>query len=193
MNEIFAQKRRIRDRIESKRRNLAEDWVRGTSAAIARRVLLLPEIEEARTVHSYVAWGNEVRTHDLIETLLAHGKRLVVPKVDLPHHRLLHGAIRSFDELRPGAFGILEPPEERLVPVDLSEIDAILVPGVAFDLHGHRVGFGGGFYDGFLRQMTVPKIGLAFHFQIVEQIPTRPEDERVNLVVTEQGVFRVQE
>jgi len=103
---------------------------------------------------------------------------------------LLHSEIKSFDELKKGTFGILEPPQDRFRKVRISEFDLVIVPGIAFDLTGHRIGFGGGFYDSFLGSITATKIALAYEFQIVDEIPTRAEDVKIDILVTEKSVYR---
>ncbi|HEX9652998.1 MAG TPA: 5-formyltetrahydrofolate cyclo-ligase [bacterium] len=180
-------KQAIRARIEQQRRSLTRAWVDTTSSEIIARLENLPPFRAARVVHTSVAWRNEVNNHQLIKDLLT-GRRVVVPVVDLASHTLAHSLISGFEDLRPGAFGILEPTPEKMHPVSLAQIDVILVPGVAFDLSGNRIGYGGGYYDDFLRQAKVLKIALCYHFQIVESIPTRVEDERVDILITEKGV-----
>lgn len=184
-------KRAIRQQIENQRKQLTKDQVNSLSHAIIENLKSLYEFQNSRTIHCYVAWRHEVNTHDLIVEMLSQGRWVVVPVVDLQNHTLIHSEIKSFDELKPGAFGILEPPKELLRPVDIAEIELILVPGVAFDLHGNRIGYGGGYYDAFLRQSRAIKIGLAYEFQIVDELPTTDGDEKVDLVVTEKTIYRV--
>ncbi len=192
MTEDHQQRKQdIRQRIETQRRSLSWDWVEAKSAEIASHLKGVPQFRSAATVHTYVAWRNEVNNHQLIKDLLAEGRRVAVPVVDLNRHTLIHSLISNFEDLRPGAFGILEPAPEKIRVISLSEIDVVLVPGVAFDLHGNRVGYGGGYYDDFLRHTNAFKIALCYHFQIVDEIPVRADDERVNLLVTEKGVYEI--
>ncbi|MFQ6115240.1 MAG: 5-formyltetrahydrofolate cyclo-ligase, partial [bacterium] len=188
METIFQQKREIRKRLEKQRRELSRAWVDSKSSVIIEHLKKLPEFQSSRTIHCYVAWRNEVNTHGLIKELLDRGRTVAVPAVDLPNHTLFHSRIVDFRDLKPGAFGILEPPRELILPIQLSEIDLIIVPGVAFDLRGYRIGFGGGYYDDFLSKVRAAKIGLTFQFQIVEKIPTRSQDERVDILISEEGV-----
>lgn len=192
MNKVFQLKKEIRSRIEAQRRQLSSEWVKSKSQQIVLNLQSLPEFQGARTVHCYVSWRNEVHTHDLISNMLREGRQVVVPVVDLANRTLLHSAIRTFDDLKPGAFGILEPPKENLQKILFNELDLVIVPGVAFDLSGHRIGFGGGYYDNFLTHVTATKIALTYQFQIVEKIPIRKEDQRVDILVSEEGVYRVE-
>lgn len=187
--EIFQQKKEIRSRIEQQRKSLSKSAVESKSSQIIALLSALPECQNAQTIHCYVAWRNEVDTHDFIKTSLKSGKRVVVPVTDLQNHLLRHSEIRCFDDLRPGAFGILEPASEHFREVTLGEIDLVIVPGVAFDQSGHRLGFGGGYYDAFLAKVKATKVALAYEFQIVHDLPTRPEDEMVDLLVSEKDIY----
>jgi 5-formyltetrahydrofolate cyclo-ligase len=188
ISEAELRKQTIRQRIEQQRRNLPKEWIAARSAEIITRVTSLPEFQMARTVHTYVAWRSEVDNHALIKEMLQGDRRVVVPVVDLATRTLRHSQIEQFEDLASGTFGILEPPPERVQPVPISEIDLIIVPGIAFDRSGNRIGFGGGYYDDFLRQTRAVKIGLCFQFQVIDQIPTRVQDERVDILVTEKRV-----
>ena len=190
MDNVFQQKSDIRSIIESQRRSLSGESVAFKSSKIISHLKKLPEYQAAKTVHCYVAWRNEVNTHQLIKDTLETGRRVIVPVTDLSSHTLLHSEIKSFDELKKGTFGILEPPKDQFRKVKISEFDLVIVPGVALDLSGHRLGFGGGFYDGFLGKIKTTKIALAYEFQIVDKIPTRTEDERVDILVSEKSVYR---
>ncbi len=139
----WQRKQELRKRIEQQRRELAKKWVDNTSEEIVANLKRLPQFQSAKTIHTYVAWRNEVNNHRLIKDILSEGRRVVVPAVDLSHHTLIHSLISNFDDLRPGAFGILEPPVDRIHSIDISEIDLILVPGAAFDFAGNRLGYGG--------------------------------------------------
>ncbi len=192
MNKIFEKKREIRNGIEKQRQQLPKAWVESRSSIIIEQLKRLPEFQSAQIIHCYVSWRNEVNTHELIKELLQRGRTVVVPVVEVANRTLLHSRITNFDDLQAGSFGILEPPRDHLVPVKVSELDLIIVPGIAFDLRGYRIGFGGGYYDAFLSQVKATKIGLAFHFQIVEKIPTRPQDEPVDIIISEKGMYRIE-
>ncbi len=190
MDNVVQQKSKIRSLFESQRRSLSGESVDSQSSKIISHLKNLPEYQGAKTVHCYVAWRNEVNTNQLIKDTLQTGRRVIVPVIDLSSHILLHSEIKGFDELKKGTFGILEPPKDRFRKVKISEFDLVIVPGVAFDLSGHRIGFGGGFYDGFLGSVKATKIALAYEFQIVDEIPTRAEDEKVDILVSEKNVYR---
>jgi len=189
VDPVVQRKRGLRAQILSKREALSEKTLRRQSDRVIARLQTLPQFAAAKTVHCYVSWRHEVATHDFIRNMLDQGKRVVVPVVNLPERTLLHASIASFDELLPGAYGILEPRPAARRLVEVEKLDLVCVPGVAFDLRGHRLGYGGGFYDAFLAQTAAVKIGLAFDFQVLEAIPTRDADEQVDLIVSEKQVY----
>lgn len=192
-DDVFQQKKIIRERLRQQRQKLSRTEVAEKSARILANLLPLSEVRSAKTLHCYVAWKNEVDTHELIRTLLNDGHRVMVPIVDVATKRLRHSEVRDFGELRAGTYGILEPAEEFLREVKLSDIDLIIVPGLAFDLSGHRLGYGGGYYDAFLATTNALKLALAYQFQLIDQIPIRKEDQRVDIIVTEERVYRTTE
>lgn len=134
----------------------------------------------------FVSFGSEVHTHDMIKEALK-SKTVIVPKV--VHHEIEPSVIIDFDNLVPsGKFKIPEPIEA--MKIAYKNIDLILVPGIAFDKEGHRIGYGFGYYDRFLRRVPKAiKIGLAFDLQIVDKIPREMHDVPVDLIVTEERVI----
>lgn len=159
------------------------------SQQIVERFLDTPEYASAETVLFYVDVRDEVQTRQAIPAALASGKRIVVPYCVGRELALFH--LRSFTELEPGAFGILEPAtylrdeaSRRVLPQDL---DLVLVPGVAFDLQANRLGYGQGFYDRLLETIRpgTARIAVAFDSQIVPQIPVASHDIPMTQVLTE--------
>ena len=165
------------------------------SVAIEARLRALGEFEGAGTIASYIGVGDEVATTALLEDALARGITVAVPWRDGNDLHLVR--IVSLDELVPVSFGLLEPPDElartRLLPPE--EAALLLIPGVAFDRKGGRLGHGKGFYDRLLeRAGTAPlRVALCFECQLVEQVPMVAGDEPMDLVVTEAAVYRVSE
>jgi 5-formyltetrahydrofolate cyclo-ligase len=141
----------------------------------------------------YVSIPSEVHTLPLLSEAMAEGKRVVVPYMKASRIHLFH--LTSTDELAPGQFNILEPRRElREAPgrsIDASQIDLVVVPGVAFDRHGGRLGHGRGYYDELLRRLRpgVPRIGLAYECQLFDQIPMLPHDMPMHKVITERMVY----
>ncbi len=190
MNDVVRRKNTLRARLKEQRESLSPSQVEQKSATVLDRLKNLPEFSRAHSIHTYASWRNEVRTLGLITDLLAADLEVVVPRVNLDRRVLEHHRLADVADLRPGAFGIPEPQTEAIENDILSCLDLVLVPGVGFDLSGHRLGYGGGYYDGFLRQTPAFRVALAYDFQVIERLPRRPEDEVMDVIVTEARVLR---
>jgi 5-formyltetrahydrofolate cyclo-ligase len=182
-------KQALRNEVLALRENLSWEEIGAGSKKIAERLFSLPEYRQAAVVMYFLNFGKEVDTLAMVPASLAHGKRVVAPKTVHHERRLLLSEIRDPAlDLAPGRWGIPEPKPEMLRLVDAAEIDLVIVPGVAFDERGHRLGYGGGYYDRFfaaLRQ-EVPLVALAFELQVVPQVPVDSWDRRIDLVLTEE-------
>ncbi len=124
--------------------------------------------QDAHFIGCYVSLNNEVNTHFLIKQAFLDHKRIAVPKV-VGEHEMLFYEITSFDQLQSGSFHIQEPTSTQLIEKKM--MDFILVPGVAFDRQFHRLGYGKGFYDNYLKDYQNKKIGVCFKEQICDQLP----------------------
>jgi 5-formyltetrahydrofolate cyclo-ligase len=178
----------IRSRLLEQRRQLTAERHRADSLAVQQQLLLAAEFVAARRIALYSPIQKEVATDLLRSVAFASGKELAYPRVRA--EQLEFVAVRPNDELVRGAFGVAEPAGSRLVP--LSDIDLLVVPGVAFDRRGHRLGYGKGYYDRALaggagRPLTV---GLGFVFQQVDLLPNQKHDVQLQLLVTEHGISR---
>ncbi|MCS7216036.1 MAG: 5-formyltetrahydrofolate cyclo-ligase [Thermodesulfovibrio sp.] len=136
-------------------------------------------LKNVKRVFIYVSKGDEVDTHKFINYLLKKGVEVYVPKVKGSFIEVVR--LRSFKDLKVGAFGVLEP-KGRIC--DIKEFDIIFVPGVAFDKYGARLGRGKGYFDRFLRKVRGYKVGLAFRFQVLNKLPTNSKDIKVDEVIT---------
>ena len=183
-------KAEIRKSILQTRNAMTREEIAAASLAFVKRLVDLEAIRRASTLMVYLAFGSEVHTDDLIRWGWGEGKRIVVP-LCLPESRELTACrINGFNELESGHYGIREPKVSHLQPVSQREIDAVVVPAVAFDRRGYRVGYGGGYYDRFLPGCPqAAKIGAAFAGQIIAAIPADPYDVTVDRIVTEKGVI----
>ena len=176
------------------RRSAVQDRA-SRSIAVEARLRSLAEYGRAATVSAYVGVGEEVATVSLIEDALARKRTVAVPWRD--GNDLHLARILSLAELVPVSFGLLEPPpglasspERLLAPEDAG---LLLIPGVAFDRAGGRLGHGKGFYDRLLQRAGPGplRVALAFECQVVDRVPMVSGDERMDLVVTEDAVYRV--
>jgi 5-formyltetrahydrofolate cyclo-ligase len=163
------------------------------SRTILDRFVALPEYRAAKVVMYYVDVRSEVRTRHFLPEALKHDKKIIVPYCVDGELELFH--ITSMDELAVGMYKILEPkselrslPEKRFEP---EQLDLVMVPGVAFDRTGARMGHGFGYYDKLLQHARpdAPLIALAFECQLFPQIPTQAHDIFMDKIITEQAVY----
>lgn len=139
--------------------------------------------QEARTILLYHSLKDEVRTHAFIEKWRSK-KTILLPIVEGEDLQLK--VYNGSSYLKTGAYGIKEPVGETFT--DYEKIDLTIIPGVAFDSHGNRLGRGKGYYDRLLPKIKAYKIGICFSFQITEKIPTEDHDTQMNLIITEKGI-----
>jgi 5-formyltetrahydrofolate cyclo-ligase len=169
----------------------AEERARRSQQATAR-LLALPELQRPAVVAGFSALPSEIDPGPALAAFRRRGVEIALPRVTAQVPRLRFLRTAGADELRPGPFGILEPPDS-CPEVPPGQIDLLLVPGLAFDAAGRRLGFGGGYYDELAPAVRAGRgvlIGLAFDFQVVEQCPAGAGDALVDAVVTEARVLR---
>lgn len=178
---ISEQKRELRRRIRSCGKAISPEDLAVASARICRQVEGFEPFAEARTVALYWSLAGEVSTHELVRKY-ASCKRIVLPVVT---GEVMHFAEVAEDcsNLIEGAFGVMEPREGRVCPPE--EIELMVVPGMAFDCRGGRLGHGKGYYDRYFEQYTGPKVGICFDFQMVDEVPCESFDVRVDAVFAE--------
>ena len=185
-------KREVRRALSEARRSLTPLERRERSRRIAALCKGIAGFSSAEVVCSYVDFREEVETAELIAELLLEGRRVAVPVHEHGAARpLVFAEIHSLSEMVRNHFGILEPPRTaaRLVPT--AAIPLFLVPGLAFDPAGRRLGYGLGCYDRAFADAAPDalKVGLAFELQILESVPADPHDVRMDFVVTENRVI----
>ncbi len=185
------QKRRLRMRILRERDRMPPADRDARSTRIARRLCGLPACRDARTVAAFATFRSEVDTRPLLDALLASGKTVALPRVTGPGSMAFHRIANPDRDLAPGTWGIPEP-LPGLDRVEPDAFDLVIAPGAAFDARGHRIGFGGGYYDRYLRRLRpdCTVLSPAFEFQLVPRVPTEPFDEAVDLIVTEKRIIR---
>lgn len=189
------EKQEIRQKILSLRNNLSPDNVSLKSKLIKNRLFQVPEFKNAEWIMLYLSFNNEVRTDQIIKELLMCRKKLLVPAIVEKSKNLIACQIFSFEkDLKRGYFGISEPVENLKIPVDPKKIDLIVIPGIAFDVNGNRVGFGRGYYDRFLKKLgrKTISIALAYDFQILKTVPSQKNDIPVSIIVSEKQTIRIQ-
>lgn len=187
-----ADKSSLRSNYLTARRRIDPATKAALDARILERLAGFDLYADAGLVLAYVSYGNEVDTRAVIESALASGKHVAVPRV-LPHkHKMDFYEIDGMGDLEEGFKGILEP--RRGVSSPLGTVDLLgsvcLVPGLVFDAEGHRIGYGGGYYDRFLQFYPGDKIALARSTQVSSNpLPTESCDVPVDFIVTDSGVW----
>lgn len=180
-------KAEIRKIKKQERREMEKNLAAEKSRQIAERVQTLAEWKQAKTVLAYLPCQNEADASILLCAALREKKTAAVPVSNPETLEMLAAELLDFSELAPGAYGILEP--ETVVPVAPERLDLVLVPGVAFDKNGGRIGFGKGYYDRFLKKTSAKTVALCYGFQIVPDCFSESEDYPMDYIVTEDEVI----
>ena len=191
---VIAAKKATRRRVLALRDALTGEEREDKSAAINERLIALPAFADAGTVAAYASFATEFDTGPFLKQVLAGNKRLVLPRVDREAKRIqFHFVTDLHRSLIPGPWGIREPDPAQCGVADTSEIDFMLVPGVAFTPECARLGYGGGFYDAAIDEARVDaaKVAAAFAVQVVDELPVESHDQRVDLVVTEDASYEL--
>lgn len=180
---VGREKESIRIAFRAQRNEMPPRDVLEHSARIHQRLMDCQAFRDSPVVASYIGVvNNEVLTLPLIARLLQEHRQVLVPRTE-PGRKLSWAPIADLDTLVPGAFGIPEPPLH-VRAVTPQDDGVIVVPGLAFDRRGHRIGFGGGYFDRFLADFSGLTIGLAYPWQLVERLPSEAHDIPVRMVVT---------
>jgi len=180
-------KRRVRKTVRGERDAVPVDVREERAERVVERFLDLPEVQGAGTIMLFSSFGSEVPTGSLIERLHARGVAVALPRIE--GTALVPVRYAPGDPTTTTAFGAEEPVGG--TPLDPSSIDVVGVPGVAFDRGGRRIGYGGGYYDRFLRGLPAFTVGLVFGLQVMEEdLPAGRFDLPVDAIVTERETIR---
>lgn len=183
-------KNHIRDRARAARQGLPAQERDLLSRLACKRVLAVSAVASLHAgslVLGYAASAEELDPATALDALRARGVRVLLPRISGPESLTLHEC--AHDELEPGPYGISQPCASAPA-LGSGHVSVVIVPGVAFDAHGHRLGYGGGYYDRLLANMRAATfVGLAFDGQLAEKIPAEPHDVRVRWVVTPTRTF----
>ena len=188
---LRAAKQRLRKSILETRNAQPLKLVEEKSEKIFNLLINMDEYKNANVIMLYSGKGMEVQTEQLIRTALKE-KRVVLPITNVKKRILELSEIKDYDlELEIGTFNVLEPKPELIRPIGVGYLDLIVVPGVAFDYYGNRLGYGHAYYDKLLQSIRrpIPLIGLAFQFQVKKRIPRSRYDIPVHYLVTEMKIF----
>lgn len=174
----------LRKELLRRRRHLSPRYSRELSRCAQQRLIDSPEFSAAKRVALYAPIHNEVGTELLYQAARRTDKRICYPRVagdDLAFY-----AVLQISELQPGAFGVATPEADPDRQVAAADIDLLVVPGVAFDMRGYRLGYGRGYYDRCLALLsTATVVGLCYEFQLQPELPVEPHDHPVGALATE--------
>lgn len=170
-----------RDALSLEQRKMFEDDIRA-------RLFALEQFKQAGKVLFYASFRTEVNTEAMIAHALDMGKTVILPRVHEEENRLTKHIINGLEELIPGHMGIPEPDTEKHSEIKVEDIHMLVIPGLAFDPGGARIGYGGGYYDKLLPRIKGDRTiaALAFEAQIFESLPTEEHDIPVDYIITEQ-------
>ena len=173
-------KKELRSTIRQRKRAMTEDEIVSRSAALGELFAQSAFYKNAETIYGYLPYNQEVRTVPMLERALKDGKRVAVPKVYGDEMKFIY--ITDMNRVEKGYAGIPEPIDDGPVAQDKTAL--VLMPGLAFDPEGHRLGYGGGFYDRFLEQESDhPTLALCYEFQMLPQLETEEHDVPVDCVL----------
>lgn len=173
-------KQALRAQIREKKRAMTEEEIVSRSMALTEKFLSTDAYRQAKTIYGYLSYNQEVRTGPLLAQALKNGKAVAVPKVCGEEMRFI--LMTDLDAVAKGYAGIPEPIADGPIAQDPTAL--VLMPGLAFDRQGRRLGYGGGFYDKFLAaEPNHPKIALCYDFQLLPALETDSHDIPVDLVI----------
>ena len=193
LESIAKAKTAIRKTIIQKREELGNLKKNEKSIAIAQRLFAVDEFKKSKSVFCFLSTSLEVQTDGIIRESLRLGKQVLVPLLDSGEENLQAVRIPSMDiEFVTGRYGIREPAPKFRNIIPFSSIDFVVVPGLAFDAFGNRVGYGGGFYDKVFKKITknATRVAIGFGFQLFDLVPHTDLDEPVHFLITEVTTLR---
>lgn len=173
-------KQELRRSIREQKRAMSQEEILRRSEILAEKFAQCPAYQAARTIYGYLPYNQEVRTVPMLRRALEEGKHVAVPKVYGDEMKFIY--LDDLSQVAKGYAGIPEPIADGPVAQDGTAL--VLMPGLAFDPQGHRIGYGGGFYDKFLaREPGHPTVALCYDFQVVEHLQTEEFDIPVDIVI----------
>jgi 5-formyltetrahydrofolate cyclo-ligase len=182
-------KTKIRKEFLEKRKGLDKNFILEASSKICKKVSSLPFVSETKLLCGYYPICGEPKIMRILEAMREQGAKIFLPKYLPPSKSYTVAAVANFADLRPGKFGIHEPAGTDF-PAEKDFLSMIwLVPGIAFDVDGNRIGFGGGTYDRLLKQSSGEKIGICYQLQVLNRIVPNRDDVKMDHVITEEKIY----
>ena len=189
---IDLEKRQIRQNILDIRDNMSVSEIDKLSEKIISTLVKLPVFKNSSNIMLYLSFNNEVDSFRLIDYCKRYNKRVIVPFCIKNGTKIVPTEIKDVKKgLVRSSFGFMQPKRDMVKPVDIENIDLIVVPGISFDRRCYRIGYGAGYYDRFLGKLNfkIPTVGLAYDFQIISSAPTEYHDIPLDYVVTEKRII----
>lgn len=184
----MADKKALRAEMRARRSACADREIR--DEALFRRITGSALYRESESVLCYVSFGDEAGTLRLLRQALADGKRVFVPRCVPNTNQMVFYRIETLDALKPGSYGILEPPDAEYLRYTGADTAICFVPGLAFTAQGMRIGYGKGYFDTFLEKIDVCAVGLCYDFQLVPDIPAQAHDISMDYIITDKSLYR---
>ena len=184
----------LRQKILGARDGLSDKARQAKSISAMQNFWTLPGMQQWSTLFIYVNFRSEVETLELIKKCINRDIRVAVPLVEASAVRMIPLLIKDPEQdLVPGYYNIPEPDPKKSLRLEPGEIDAAVIPGSVFDIHGGRLGYGGGYYDRFLLNDApqAKRIGLAFELQVVDNVPLEPHDQPLDILITEERIVNI--
>jgi 5-formyltetrahydrofolate cyclo-ligase len=182
----------LRKDMLNKRKHMKIQNVSVFSDKIINTIMELPEFINCKNIMLYLSFNKEVNTYPLVKWCFDNGKTVIAPYCIQAQKEIVPFKISNLkSDLTKSAFGVMEPKHDLLEKATIEDIDLIIVPGVVFDVHCNRIGFGAGYYDRFLpkRKKNIPAIGICYDYQIINEIPTGEFDVPLDFIITEKRII----
>lgn len=195
MDNISNKKKQIRKDILEVRRSMDIDKKDTYDTLIEKSFFESSFYKEAKNIFIYISYDSEINTKRIINRAINERKNIYVPRTEFDTKLMNAVKINDFSNLVESRYGILEPKKEEPF-IDPNELDIIVVPGVAFDKNGGRIGYGAGYYDRYFKRINeknkarITKLALIYDFQLIDEVPTDEEDVLIDAVLTEKQFIK---
>ena len=185
------EKKELRSKFRKLRASVSETEKRLLDDALCKNIILSSEFKKAKTLLCYFPYGSEPNILPIAEKALAEGKQVAFPIItDTENKKMSFHIIPSLDNTVLGAYGIKEPPKD--APLALLDTDTLcILPALAYDARGNRLGYGGGYYDRFLSKFTGTSVLAIYSFLYADSLPTDGFDKKADIIITEKGVLDI--
>ncbi|NYE05036.1 5-formyltetrahydrofolate cyclo-ligase [Bacillus niacini] len=187
----MSEKKLIRKEMKERLTLLSKPYYEHYSTKIANTLYIDPDWLNAQVIGITISKEPEVDTYQIIRKAWEVGKEVVIPKCNPNDKTLTFRKITEFSQLESVFYGLLEPIIEETIVVEPGDIDLLFVPGLAYTREGFRLGFGGGYYDRYLTMYNGKTLSLAFHFQVIPQVPIETHDIPVSKIITNDEVIKI--